>query len=147
MMTDFFKRLREGFSAAPLELRAYAMFSVLVTVIGVGIPFLGLARLEEAIVPYTGWTPALGYMFGLFFTFHLIYTKTRPCRSLPGVIAPLLLQIAFGLFDMRFRHVLNYPGNPMLVISPWRPVWTVVIPAIWIAILLSPRLRRFQKAG
>ena len=133
------------FSAAPLELRVFATFSVLVTILGVALPIFGPKQLWEAIVPFTGWTPGLGYMFGLFFTFALIYSKSPPFALRFGIIAPLVLQIIFGLLMMAMSPAKNF-GNPYLTVSPWRPVWTVAIPALWIALLLSPRISRFGKA-
>jgi hypothetical protein len=138
MSANLFKR----FSAAPLELRAYALFSVVVTILGNTLPSFGPRKIWEAIVPFTGWSPALGYMFGLFFTFALIYTKLPLWRLRLGIIAPLALQIIFGLQIMAKQPANNF-GNPYLTVSPWQPVWTVFIPALWIAILLSPRMRRF----
>jgi hypothetical protein len=140
MNTNHFKR----FFAAWLELKAYALFSVIVTILGFALPIFGPKKLWEAIVPFTGWSPSLGYMFGLFFTFALIYMKSPPWRLRFGIIAPLVLQIIFGLYILA-THSANNFNNPYLTVSPWQPVWTVVIPALWIAILLSPRMNRFGK--
>ena len=133
------------FSAAPLELRVFATFSVLVTILGGVLPIFGPKHLWEAIVPLTGWTPSLGYMFGLFFTFALIHSKSPPFALRFGIIAPLALQIIFGLLMMAMSSANNF-GNPYLTVSPGRPVWTVIIPALWIALLLTPRISRFGKA-
>jgi hypothetical protein len=140
MGTNLYKR----FLAAPLELKVFAIFSVVVSILGFALPVLGPKNLWEAIVPFTGWSPNLGYVFGLFFTFALIYTKLPLWRLRFGIIAPLSLQIIFGLLFMDKLPANNF-NNPYLTVSPWRPVWTVIIPALWIAILLSPRLRRFGK--
>ena len=140
MNANLFKR----FLAAPLELKAYALFSVIVTILGIALPIVGPKKLWEAIVPFTGWSPALGYMFGLFFTFALIYIKSPQSCLRFGIIAPLALQIIFGLF-IQATHSVNSFNNPYLTVSPWQPVWTVAIPALWIAILLSPRMNRFGK--
>jgi hypothetical protein len=141
MNTNLYTR----FSAAPLELRAYALFSVIVTVLGYALAIYGPKNLWEAVIPFTGWSVNAGYAFGLFFTVALIYTKKSPLWPLRlGIIAPLALQIIFGLQAMT-KPSANDFGNPYLTVSPWQPVWTVVIPALWIAILLSPRMRRFGK--
>ena len=141
MSTNFYTR----FSAAPLELKIFAAFSVVVTILGGLLPIFGPKQLWEAVVPFTGWTPGLGYMFGLFFTFALIYLKSPSFVLRFGIIAPLVLQIIFGLIMMAMSSAKNF-GNPYLTVSPWRPVWTVIIPALWIAMLLSPRISRFGKA-
>ena len=136
--------LYQRFQAAPLELRAYAIFSVMATLLGYGLPLIGPRRLWEALVPLVGWTPCLGYVFGLYFTFALIYTTFPRYRLLLGVLAPLALQIAVGLSDLAKPPTPNF-GNPFLTVSPWRPVWSIVVPAVWITILLSPRITRSGK--
>ena len=141
MSTNFYTR----FLAAPPELKIFATFSVVVTILGVALPIFGPKQLWEAVVPLTGWTPGLGYMFGLFFTFALIYLKSPSWVLRLGIIAPLVLQIIFGLIMMAMSSAKNF-GNPYLTVSPWRPVWTVIIPALWIAMLLSPRISGFGKA-
>jgi len=140
MSTNFYHR----FLAAPLELKAFAIFSVVVSILGFALPVFGPKNLWEAIVPFTGWSPNIGYVFGLFFTFALIYTHAPLWRLRFGIIAPLALQISFGLLLMDKLPANNF-SNPYLTVSPWRPVWTVVIPALWIAILLLPRMGRFGK--
>jgi hypothetical protein len=132
------------FSSAPLEMKVFSIFSVIVTMLGCALPVFGPEHLWEAVVPFTGWLPGLGYMFGLFFTFALIYSKLPPGRLRIGIIAPLALQIIFGLLVMAKQPANNF-GNPYLTVSPWQPVWTIVIPALWIAMLFTPRMGRFCK--
>jgi hypothetical protein len=156
--------LYRDFLAAPLKLRVFAIFSLVVTVLGFTLPVLGPKHLLEEIIPFTGWNPALGYS-GLIMSFSIIYMKFPPLllppdnksiarralrhiytKSVPwlmrlGLIAPLAVQIVFGLlYDDKLPD--NNFGNPYLTVSPWRPVWTVLIPALWIAILLLPSQNR-----
>jgi hypothetical protein len=163
--------LYKDFLAAPLELRVFAIFSLVVTILGLALPILGPKHLLEYIIPFTGWNPALGYMSGLIMSFSIIYIYAKfPPLLLPsdkqsmahralhhlytksvtwllrlGLIAPLAVQIVFGLlYDDKLPD--NNFGNPYLTVSPWRPVWTVLIPALWIAILLmAPQNRRTPK--
>ena len=51
-----------SFKAAPLELQAYAIFSVTVTVLEFALMTLGPKSVREALVPITGWG-SIGYMF------------------------------------------------------------------------------------
>jgi hypothetical protein len=83
-------------------------------------------------------------MFGLFFTFALVFSTSPLWVLRLGIIAPLVLQIIFGLMMMAMSSANNF-GNPYLTVSPWRPVWTVIIPALWIVLLLSPRISRSRK--
>ena len=134
------RRPGSPFSAAPLELRVFAVFSTVVTVAGFVLTFLGPKRVSEAIIPFTGWSPNLGYLFGLYFVFALIFSRREALRL--GVVGPLLVQIVFGLVDLSRSGRENY-GNPYLTVSPWRPVWTMAVPAIWVLVLYSPRMRKF----
>ena len=161
--------LYREFLTAPLKLRVFAIFSLVVTIFSIALPILGPKHLLEDIIPFTGWNPALGYMPGTIISFVIIYTKFPPLLLPPdkksmayrafhriytktwfwlmrlGLIAPLALQIVFGLLVDDKLPANNF-GNPYLTVSPWRPVWTVVIPAMWIAILLmAPQNRKTPK--
>ena len=139
MIPSLFKR----FLAAPLELRIYAVFSIFVSLAGMALPIFGPRKVWETLVPFTGWSPAIGYMLGLYFTLALIYTKIPAGRLRIGVLAPLALQILFGWQAMGKAPTPNF-GNPFLIVSPWRPVWTIALPAIWMVVMLSPRITRFS---
>jgi hypothetical protein len=34
-------------------------------------------------------------------------------------------------------------GNPYLTVSQYQLIWTMIIPAVWIALLYSPEMNRF----
>ena len=53
MNTNLYKK----FSAAPLELKVFAIFSIGVTILGFVLPVFGPKNLWEGIVPLTGWQP------------------------------------------------------------------------------------------
>lgn len=131
------------FFAAPLELKAFAVFCVLVTVVDFGTMLTGPKTLREAIVPVTGWVGSMGYMFSLYFIFFLILSRAAHWRSMRfAVVTMLLIPMVLGIKDVVGPASPNF-NNPYLTISPWRPVWTLVIPALWIAILYSPRIKKY----
>jgi hypothetical protein len=139
------------FRTAPLELKAFAVFSVVVTVLDLSLTFLaghlGLQSWPQQVVPITGWGASGGYMFTIFFAFLLIYgAGPRWRRMRLGIVAILLVKMLGDLCAYTNRYPAS-SDNPYLIISPWRPLWIVVLPAIWIAILCSPRIRRFCDAG
>jgi hypothetical protein len=72
---------------APLELRAFAVFSVLVSVLHISLPFIGPKHFREFVVPITGWMPGIGYMFGLYFTFALVFMRPPQGNPHPIVLA------------------------------------------------------------
>jgi hypothetical protein len=159
--------LYRDFFAAPLELRAFVIFSLVVTILGIALPVFGLKKQLTAIMPLTGFH-TLCYLYGLICAFSDIYTKFPPLLPPPDtksmahralyhiytktawmprlcLIAVLACQIVFGLL-VEDKLPDNNFGNPYLTVSPWRPVWTVVIPALWIAILLvAPQNRKTLK--
>jgi hypothetical protein len=131
------------FRAAPLELRLYALFSVTVTVLDLTLTFLGPKSIKEAVVPITGWSASRGYMFGLFFVFFLILMPVSNWRSIRfAVVVMLLISMAYGLYNLSRINSPDF-GNPYLAVSPWQPLWTLVLPAVWIAVLYSPRIKKF----
>lgn len=127
----------------------YAVFAVVVSVLGFLLIFLAPKSLNAAIVPFTGWGAGSGYMFTLFFVFALIFVKRVPRRTAItwrfAIIAILLISIFSGYLQMK-RAGGNDFGNPYLKISPWQPVWTMVIPAFWVMTLLSPRVNKYYKS-
>ncbi len=132
------------FLAAPLELQAFAIFSVIVSVLDLASNFLGPKDVREAIVPVTGWVGSMGYMFSIFFIFLLILTPVPNWRSIRrAIITMLLISMVSGIIDLVRAPGTDF-GNPYLTVSPWRPLWTLVLPAVWIAVLYSPRVRKFS---
>ncbi len=136
------------FSSAPLELRAFAVFSLAATLIGFGLPMLCPNELLEAILPFTGWLPTSGYCFSLCSTAVLIFGERTADRRKARIIQRWLIvfllsmDILFGFLSQKISGGNDF-GNPYLIVSPWRPIWTEVVPALWIAILLSPRVTKF----
>ncbi len=133
------------FLAAPLELKCYAFFSAVITIFSVLLIFL--PKINRAIVPITGWLPALGYMFGIYFIYALIFLKSMKANRIKfrtTLISFLIMHILFGLFNLLSYNGNNF-SNPYLTISKWQPVWTILIPLFWIVLLLSSRVTRFCK--
>lgn len=136
------------FWAAPLELKMYALFATVVSILHCGLVFFGPKSLNEAIVPFTGWGASTGYLFTLYFAFALIFLKTLPrqtgiaCRF--GIIAILLLDIFISWKVWQRSGGYDF-GNPYLRTSPLQPIWTMLIPAFWVMTLLSPRISKYCK--
>ena len=131
------------FRAAPLELQAFAVFSVAITVLELTLTFLGPKSVKEAIVPIAGWSACTGYMFSIYFIFSLILIPVSQWRRMRfGVVAMLFIPMVFGIYDLFRLHGPDF-GNPYLTVSPWQPLWTLGLPALWIAVLFSPRVKKF----
>jgi len=127
--------------SAPPELLLFGLFSVLVCAADMWLSFLGPQSLKARTVPFTGWVASMPYMFGLGWVIHLMLTRDRRPAMRWALVAPLIVSIGFAVAQFTSPRGPDF-GNPYLVISPWRPVWTVAVPALWVALLLlAPRAR------
>lgn len=91
----------------------------------------------------TGWGASTGYMFSIYFVFVLILVPVFRWRTFRfAIVAILLMTMAFGIYNLCRNHGPDF-GNPYLTISLWQPLWTLVLPAFWIAVLHSPRIKKF----
>ena len=149
------------FTQAPLALRSYIVFALVASTLqlsgvfglvastlhlsGVAAPW---RTLDAAITPYTGWSGLGYYMFTLFFAISAIHTPPR--KQVYGVVALLGLAVLFGALDT-FRHTLGPEagrpdfGNPYLIYHPYRPIITILLPASWLLLLITPSMRKWIK--
>ena len=144
-LTDEFKKtggLFAPLAAAPPQLLAYTIFAVAVTFTDYFILPFAPGTVRAWLVPHTGWVASMFYSFTIYFAFALIYQGQKRSAVRLGITLQMLLQLTLGISQI-FQMGSQTFGNPYLTISPWRPVWTVLIPIIWIAILHSPRMNRF----
>lgn len=146
VLTEEFKKIRgiiAPLAAAPPQLLAYTIFAVAVTFTDYLIQFFAPGPVRAWFVPYTGWVASMFYSFTIFFAFTLIYQRQkRSVMRFVGITLLMLCQVTIGISQI-FQMGGETFGNPYLTISPWRPVWTILIPIIWIAVLHSPRMNRF----
>ena len=146
MSTVIHNGYRSRFSEAPLLLRAYIAFALAASLLSLSGFFA--PHLSAAIMPFTGWSALSLYMFTLFFAISAIFTSKR--TQVYAVAALLGLAVMFGAFDT-FSHTIGPAagrpdfGNPYLTYSPWRPLVTMMLPASWGFLLLSPVMRRWIK--
>ena len=123
-------------------LLAYTIFAIAVTLTDWLLRPLAPESFRSLLVPYTGWVASMFYAFTIFFAIALIYQQQKRKRVRFGITLQLLFSITLGVCQF-FQKTGETFGNPYLTISPWRPVWTVLIPSIWIVLLHSPRMNRF----
>ena len=144
-LTNEFKKsggLIAPLAAAPPQLLAYTIFAVAVTFAGYLIHFFASGSVRAWLIPFTGWLACVFYSFSIYFAFALIYRHQERNLVRWCITLQLLHQTMVGIFDA-FRMGSQTFGNPYLTISPWRPIWAVLIPIIWIAVLHSPRMNQF----
>jgi hypothetical protein len=134
------------FSAAPLEIKMYAVFAALATILGLGLLAFAPGFVRDSVVPITGWGPGLNYAFTLFFAFALIFAKHIPRKTSImwrfAIVAILFISIFSGYQAFQRAGVHIY-GAPYVKMNPFQPVWTMVIPGFWIMMILSPRVKKY----
>ena len=136
------RRVAAPLRSAPPMLVAYTVFAIAVTFTDLLLRPLAPESFRSLLVSYTGWGASMFYAFTIFFAIALIYQQKKRKNVRFGITLQLLLSIAWGVYQF-FQKTGETFGNPYLTISPWRPVWTVLIPSIWIVLLHSPRMNRF----
>jgi hypothetical protein len=140
---DPIRRIRVVLSATPVALLTYALFVIAVTLMDfVFLPFAPEA-FRASFIPYTGWLLSGSYAFTIAFAGALIFQRQRRTVIRFGITLILLVQIATGGY-MQWRE-FGRPdfGNPYLMVSAWRLIWTVVVPGVWIILLHTRRMNFF----
>jgi hypothetical protein len=123
---------------------AYIVFAVAVTFADFIILPLTSDDFREMLVPYTGWGASMPYIFTIYFSFAFIFETKRRMANRFSITGLLILVVALNAWRFSQSSGDDF-GNPYLTISPWRPIWTILIPSLWIAVLYSPRMNRFCK--
>lgn len=138
-MTDPAEQSRRG---VPSLLFAYIVFAIAITITDWLIIVYASDSLRSRLVPFTGWVASMFYAFTIYIAIALIFVQRKRMYIRFGITAQLVLSIAFGIFQL-FQITGKTFGNPYLTVSPWRPVWTILIPGIWIVLLHLPSMNRF----
>lgn len=132
-MTVFFNGVRRDPSTAVL-----LAFAVAATLLQYGAPHW----LKEAILPYTGWVGlAVPYSFLIFFAAYSLGTRDHGSQQRMRLACSALLSVGvvLGLAEWAYSGGARPSDNPYLRISSWRPIWTVLVPLLWITVLSGTR--------
>lgn len=116
----------------PLSLRMYLCFVI-------GVTTFEACRVANVYdltftMPYTGWTISFPYMASIFFVVVAIKGGNHG-QAIRAVRSFLVYAVLLGLFDFVLSSNRNDHGNPYLRMSQWRPVFTVFVPCLWLAVL------------
>jgi hypothetical protein len=105
---------------------------------------IGPLELKEAIIPYTGWSVSSSYSFiAIALVFLMNGYHNDPSYGIKVIVFLLFISIIFGIANIGSAFGVEDFGNPYLTVSPWRPVWTIIIPSIWVALLYTPGVNRY----
>lgn len=135
----FFKR----FSLAPLELRSYLIFALVVTAYDYSMVFAP-TWLKMAFIPHTGQLVTIGYSFTLFFAVYMIYYKVWKMRW--GIVIQLPIISIFGLSKILSQSQISeayFSAMPYKEASVIQPLWTIIIPIVWVFILHSRQVKTY----
>ena len=144
--------LRRYLDMPPAALIAYLLFAIVVTLIDYNYnPPLGSLppSFRRSLLPYTGSFMMVPYAFTLIFALPMIFNRIREYRQLLRFFGITVLLFIFIVYGFNGVYRLGRDGGPPdlgiphLAISPWRPIWTILIPSIWIAVLYLPSMNRF----
>jgi hypothetical protein len=127
----------------PRALIAFGCFSVAAFGADVLLLVFDVRSLQERLVPVTGWVLSMPYLFALGSWPGLNAARDddeyahRLRRSLRISASLLFLFAAYGGVSFAALGGAAASDNLWLRVSPWRPLWTVVLPAAWGLVLLA----------
>lgn len=147
MITDSNNKMPDSvwtrFSQAPRILRAYVIFTISAAIINFA-PFYSQA-LNETLIPYLGWSGLTFYVFSIFFAVSATIVRPQQMKLIYILIVFLALAVLFGAIDT-ISHIAtpsdNF-NNPYLAYHQFRPLFTVLLPMIWLLLLISPPVRKW----
>jgi hypothetical protein len=129
-----------GFSQAPIVLQAYIIFALVASALAVAVGFS--PRISAAVLRYTGWPGLSVYLFTIYFAMTALLGRRR--QKLFSIVLLLGMAMVFGFLDN--SRPIGGPGAPPVAASPFRPLFTITLPAIWILILWrTPGMRRWAR--
>jgi len=140
----FVNKIYDNLRSAPIELIIYALFSIIAIVLYWTLPILlSDVRFYEIT---GGVISIIGYMFGLFFNFMLIFVKRWTFsewtsnlkvrkKNIRFIINPLIIQLIGGILLTGLHF-----NNPYHKMSFWQPILLIVLPVAWIVILIYSRI-------
>jgi hypothetical protein len=120
---------------------AFTLFACAATLFDFGRPVLAVLGWRTNLMPYGGWMPSMFYMFAIPGCAALLSSGTR--RSRLGLVGMMGIAVLFGLYEWWADAGEPDFGNPYLIVSPYRPIWTVLVPLFWMGVLLSPRIKQY----
>lgn len=144
--STYWQRFRYHFAIAPLELQLFFAFSLMVSCTLLIIFLFLQSTVYESILPYTD---------GAFFPYLFIFIHTMDSMARKNMYPPwqrshlplIIIMLLFGIFQGYDFLTWNGEdfGNPYLMKNKLQPVWTILIPCFWIAVMLSPRIKKYYQ--
>jgi len=124
------------FSSAPFILKLYCLFATFATIFGLAILFFG-ERSEAAII---GPQAPIGYMFGLYFIYTLIFSSDERINKRRLRLALILL---LAIYSSSSIYMLLINSNPFRTVTAWLIFWMIILPIVWAILLMTKQVTRF----
>lgn len=126
-------------------LRAYFWFAIAVTI----FQFCRLATgpALSFTVPYTGWMIAFPYLGSLLVPPLFLIRGEKSFLRLQSVRDWLVCGAIIGVFDFACGLYIGNDENSYLRVSLWRPVFTVLVPCLWILLLNRSMVASHSDSG
>jgi len=106
-------RVLARFSEAPLELRCYAVFALVATVLKLSLVYWAFKHDRDLPIPIMGSSPDVGYMFSVQFAFFLIFMRVPPVDARPLVRPEGWNPWMWKLAQWNWRRRTTRPYNAM----------------------------------
>ncbi len=145
--STYLQRLRYYFSIAPMELKVFFAFSIITVLTYLIVILFFSSILSESIKPIVGNNIFIPYLLTCSFIAESMAGKSflHPnLRSNYTLIIFLLIYTAFKIYDFVAWNGEDL-GNSSIINTEWQLVWTILIPAFWILVLLSPRIKKYYQ--
>jgi hypothetical protein len=142
--SDIWSRPADAYSEVPFVLKTLLLFSIVTVAADFYLNLFGPIEVKKAVMPYTGWSLSTTYAFVvIILSFFMTGYAKKPFYTRNGIAFIFVIGIVFGLANVVYTFGREDFGNPYLVVSQWRPIWTILIPAIWVALLYTPRVSKY----
>lgn len=141
-LKDHLGILYEKFSAAPIGLKAFAIFALIVTVLELSIYLLAKQDIRSFYSEKFGVNTGSSYMFTLLFTGFLIFSTkgSKPFGLRFAIAALLILKISFQC--LKLLSIID-DGGKFEKSGTAGLIWSIIIPAIWVIVIFSPGVSKF----
>jgi hypothetical protein len=130
------------FVAAPIGLKAFTIFAVVVTILQLSNLFSVIQDIRSFYFGKFGVLTNNSYMSALIFTVFLIFaTKGIRPFGLRFAIATFLL-LAISLHCLKLLNIID-DGGKFEKSGSVGLIWSIIIPAIWVIVIFSPSVSRY----
>jgi hypothetical protein len=130
-----------------MELKVFFAFSIITVLTYLIVILFFSSILSESIKPIVGNNIFIPYLLTCSFIAESMAGKSflHPnLRSNYTLIIFLLIYTAFKIYDFVAWNGEDL-GNSSIINTEWQLVWTILIPAFWILVLLSPRIKKYYQ--